>query len=79
MTVGSAINEIIKQKVISPVEKCWVESEFCAFLVLRYDDPENPQLEAMIRVCLNYNYDIVVHGMKSMKFQLNSSYSLNVD
>ena len=47
MIVGSAIKEIIQQKVPSPVEKCWVESGFCAYLVLRYDDPENPQLEAM--------------------------------
>ena len=41
------MTEIPKQKVISPIERCWVESGFCAFLVLRYDDPENPQLEAM--------------------------------
>ena len=35
-----------RPKVISPLE-CLVESGFCAFLVLRYTDPENPQLEAM--------------------------------
>ena len=46
-SVGSAKTEIIKQKVLSPVEKCFVKSGFCAFLILRYDDPENPQLEAM--------------------------------
>jgi hypothetical protein len=48
MIVGSAIKEIIQKTIITEsVEKCWVESGFCAYLVLRYDDPENPQLEAM--------------------------------
>ncbi len=48
--VGSSMKELLQNsKVISPdiAEKCWVESGFCAYLVLRYDDPENPQLEAM--------------------------------
>ena len=45
--VGSAMTEILKKKVITPIETCWVESGFCAFLVLRYDDPENPKLEAL--------------------------------
>ena len=45
MHKGSAISEISKQKAV--VTEYWVESGFCAFLVLRYDDPENPQLEAM--------------------------------
>ena len=43
-----------RPKVISPLE-CLVESGFCAFLVLRYTDPENPQLEAMNSV---WNYDV---------------------
>ena len=42
-----------KIKVLSPVEKCWVESGFCAYLILRYDDPEKPQLEAMNSVRIN--------------------------
>ena len=42
-----------KIKVLSPVEKCWIESRFCAYLILRYDDPENPQLEAMNSVRIN--------------------------
>ena len=42
---GSAISEISKQKAVDT--EYWVESGFCAFLVLRYDDLENPQLEAM--------------------------------
>ena len=45
MHKGSAISEISKQKAVDT--EYWVESGFCAFLVLRYDDLENPQLEAM--------------------------------
>ena len=45
------MTEILKGKV-SPVETCLVESGFCAFLVLRYDDPENPCLEAMNSVSI---------------------------
>ena len=42
------MTEILKpKKAVSPTEKCWVESGRHAILVLRYDDPENPKLEAM--------------------------------
>ena len=63
--VGSSIKECIpnsKLKVLSPVDKCWVESRFCAYLVLRYDDPENPQLEAMNSVRINDTMHIVQCG-----------------
>ena len=40
------MTEILKQK-LSPVEQCFVESGFCAYLVLNYTDPEKPQLEAL--------------------------------
>lgn len=46
--IGSSISEIIQRPtVITPIEQCFVESGFCAYLVLHYDDPENPKLEAM--------------------------------
>ena len=47
------MKEIIQRpEVITPIEKCFVESGFYAFLVLRYDDLESPKLEAMNSVCL---------------------------
>lgn len=46
---GSAMNEIRKGP-ISKVEEAWVESGFCAILVLFYEDPENPRLEALNKV-----------------------------
>lgn len=36
-----------KGSIVSPIKKCYVESGFCAYLVLQYGDPENPYLEAM--------------------------------
>ena len=56
---GSAMTEILKEKVITPIEKCYVESGFCAYLVLHYDDPENPRLEAMnsVSACVHVNVE----------------------
>ena len=52
--IGSAITEILQaghmHVHVPPVEKAWVESGFLAILVLFYEDPENPKLEAMNRV-----------------------------
>ena len=36
-----------KGNILSPIKQCYVESGFCAYLVLHYDDPDNPKLEAM--------------------------------
>ena len=52
-----------KVKVLSPVEKCWVESGFCAYLILRYDDPEKPQLEAMNSVRIIMIQSIVSYSI----------------
>ena len=62
MIVGSAITEIIKEKVLSSTcgELLGREWILCILGSSLYDDPENPQLEAMNSVCMNCNYDIVV-------------------
>ena len=46
--VGSAITEILQPG--NDEERAYLESGFCAMLVLYYDDPEKPRLVSMNRV-----------------------------
>ena len=44
------MTEYLQKGPVSTVEEAWVESGFCAILVLFYEDPENPRLEALNKV-----------------------------
>ena len=46
------MTEKLQLRTVSPVEKCYVESGFCAYLVLCYDNPDSPRLEAMNSVSI---------------------------